>query len=114
MPRRAAATPENAVVKACLAYLALRGIFAYRNNTGAFAGTHNGKRRFVRFGALGAPDIIAVVRGRYVGIEAKRPGGGRLSPAQLAFHANLRAAGGVALVVRSVDELIEALEGLGT
>jgi hypothetical protein len=39
-------------------------------NSGAF---DNGKGGFYRFGALGAPDIICVIAGQYVGIEVKAP-----------------------------------------
>jgi hypothetical protein len=110
---------ERDVLKACLDYLALRGWLAWRNNTGAFAGTHNGKRRFVRFGMPGASDILGLIPnapdgrcGVFLAIETKRPGKPP-TEAQDAFLANVRAAGGVALVVHSLDELIQGLESEG-
>lgn len=95
--------PEAMIVKACLASLAAAGLFFYRNNTGAFRGEYKGKRRFVRFGTPGAPDIVVVHKGRYVGIEAKRPGG-KLSDDQRRFGAELEAAGGVYAIVASLDD----------
>lgn len=95
--------PESMIVKACLSSLERAGVFHYRNNTGAFRGEYKGKRRFVRFGAPGAPDIIAVYRGRCIGIECKRSGG-RPSEAQRRFGAALEAAGGVYIVVSDTEE----------
>jgi Holliday junction resolvase len=103
---------ERDVQRQCLDYLAMLGYFAYRNNTGAFAGEYKGRKRFVRFGVKGAPDIIAVHLGRYIGIETKRARGAKLSEDQEAFRDSLVAAGGSYFVVRSLDDLIEALEGL--
>lgn len=105
-------TRERDVQRQCLDYLALRGLFSYRNNTGAFAGEYKGRKRFVRFGVKGAPDVIACIRGRFIGFETKRPEGGKLSADQEAFRNNLIAAGGAYFVIRSLNDLIEALEGL--
>lgn len=96
-------TPESLILKACLLSLSTAGILHWRNNTGAFAGEYRGRRRFVRFGVPGAPDIIAVYRGRCIGIECKRSGG-RLSEAQRRFGAALEAAGGVYIVVSDTEE----------
>lgn len=104
--------PEAEVLRQCLDLLALRGVFHYRNNTGAVTREDGGRKRFVRFGARGAPDIVAIVFGRYVAIECKRPKGGRLSGDQEAFLANVAAAGGVALVVRDVADLARELDRL--
>ena len=100
---------ETALVRACLDYLTLRGIPAWRANTGA---AKFGKR-FVRFGTPGVSDVLCVLspHGRLGAIECK-VGRNRTSEAQEAFLANVRAAGGLAVVVRSLDDLIEALEGL--
>jgi len=41
-------TPESAVLRACLEYLALRWVYAWRNNSGAVAlGGGSGPQRFV-------------------------------------------------------------------
>lgn len=98
---------ESDVVAAILDYLAVRGIFAWRNQTGAMR-TGDGKR-FVRFGAVGSPDIIGVLPGgRFLGIECKTPRG-RLSPHQDLFLARLLDDGALAFVARSVDDVIKQL-----
>jgi hypothetical protein len=51
-----------------LEYLALKRVFHYRNNSGAFV---DANKHLYRFGALGSPDIVCVIRGQYVGIEVK-------------------------------------------
>src|SRR5438876_1170141 len=45
---------ESDIQRQILDYLALRRIFHYRNNSGAFV---DSKKHFYRFGALGSPDI---------------------------------------------------------
>lgn len=60
---------------------------------------------YVRFGATGSPDIIAVINGQYVGIECKM-GSGRQSPAQAFFQKQLESAGGRYLLIRSIDQLM--------
>jgi hypothetical protein len=64
---------ESEIQRQILDYLALKRIFNYRQNSGAF---HNGKGGFYRFGALGAPDIVCVIAGQYVRIEVKAPKSG--------------------------------------
>jgi hypothetical protein len=86
---------ESEIQKQILDYLTLKRIFHYRQNSGAFVfpetGTH--KRRFFKAGVLGAPDIICVINGQYVGIEVKAPKG-KMSDHQKAFQQVLEAAGG--------------------
>jgi hypothetical protein len=105
---------ETQLVRACLDYLKLRGVCAWRSNSGAMTAGDGPRKRFVRFsGARGCSDILGVAPGgRFLALEVKMPAG-RLTADQEAFLAQIRAAGGVALVVRSVDELRQALDGLG-
>jgi hypothetical protein len=102
---------ESDLVRACLAYLQLAKVPAWRNNSGAaaFAGPA-GRKRFVRFSVEGCSDILGVLppAGRLLAVECKRPGG-KLTPAQAAFLSAVGAAGGLAFVVRSVDDLAAAL-----
>jgi len=115
--RRPPVNAEADVVRACLLYLGLKGIPAWRNNTGAMRATYKGRERFIRYGVPGAPDILGVWnapgphRGKLLAVECKGPDG-RLSEAQRAFLANIQSAGGVALVVRSLDDLIRGLAAL--
>lgn len=84
---------ESELQKSILQYLTLKRIFHYQNNSGAFAGEYKGKTRFVRFGALGSPDIVCTIREKYVGIEVKGREGEQ-SENQQAFQRQLEKAGG--------------------
>lgn len=68
-----------------------------------------GRVRASRVSMPGFPDIVAVVNGRFIGLEVKARKG-RLSPDQIACHEVLRDAGAVVTVVRSVDDVIVALK----
>jgi hypothetical protein len=96
---------ESAIQAQILQYLTLKGVFHYRNNSGGFKDANN---HFYRFGALGSPDIIAVVNGQFVGIEVKAPGG-KQSDHQISFQKRLEAAGGKYVLAHSLDDVIEAL-----
>jgi hypothetical protein len=97
--------PESEVLRACLDYLAARGIFAWRNNTGAVRVEGN---RFIRFGVKGSPDILGVMPdGRILCIECKSAKG-RLTPEQREFGAAVLRRGGVYVVARGIEDLQEA------
>lgn len=93
---------ETQLVKSCQQLLDLKKIFNYRNNTGAFK-TDSG--HFYKFGFKGSPDIVAVINGRYIGIECKVPKG-KQSDAQKEFESNLKKAGGDYWLIRDIDELL--------
>ena len=62
---------ESDVQRQILDYLALKRIFRYRNNSGAFI---DSQKHVYRFGAVGGPNIVCVSVGQCVGIGMKRPG----------------------------------------
>jgi len=93
-----AGVKEADITRAILDYLALVGAWSLKVHG------HLGQR-------AGVPDILACLRGRFVAIEVKRPGG-RLSPHQRRELLAIVAAGGVALVVDGVGQVITALERL--
>lgn len=101
-------TPEGRILNSIMEYLAVRGIFAWRNNSGQRGG--------VKFGHTGSPDIIGTfpkwsrTPGRLLGIEVKAPEG-RVSPAQEFFHKELRDSGAFVVVARSVADVETALAG---
>jgi hypothetical protein len=103
--------PGSALVKACLDYLALRDVFAWRSNN---AGVWDAKKKCYRFnGTRGVPDILGCLPGgRLLAVECK-DGRGKLTDEQYAFLVNVNALGGLALCVRSVGELIGALDEVG-
>lgn len=107
-PRRKGPTPEGQVLRACLDYLELRGIEHHRNNTGAV----RVDQRFIRFGEVGSADIIGCLPGgRYLAVECKAKGKrSNATEAQRAYAARVNAAGGLAIVVDDVGQLVEAIE----
>ena len=56
----------------------------------------------------GTPDILACVRGTFVGIEVKSPAG-KTSKLQDYALANIRKSGGEAWIVRSVEDVADLL-----
>ena len=63
------------------------------------------------YGSAGIPDIICCYRGRFVAFEVKTAKG-KTTKLQEVNIRNIREACGVALVVRSLDEVKDALKEL--
>lgn len=97
---------EKDIQRSILDYLGYKRVFHWRNNTGAFSGEHNGTRRFVKYGAVGSPDIFALHKGTLYGIEVKRPGG-KQTEAQRLFQFDMEQNGGVYRVARSIDDITD-------
>lgn len=105
-------TPEGELVHAALEYLQRRGVFAWRNNTGAVKADD----RFIRYGYRGSADILGVAAdGRIVCCECKSQFG-RLSAYQEHFLAEVKERGGIAIVVRPHDysRMIDQALGIPT
>ena len=102
---------ESDIQRAIVEYLGLLRWSVWRFNSGARV---NPDGRVVRFNtARGCSDLIAIAPGgRFAAIEVKRPGN---SPTalQAAWLAEVRAAGGLALVVTSVADLARQLREEG-
>lgn len=102
---------ETQVLRACLDYLTLRGIFHWRANQGVIPTPNGSYRRFV--GLRGVADILGVLQtGRFLAVEVKRPGG-RLSDEQKTFLGRVAELGGVACCVSSIEELEVDLKEAG-
>jgi hypothetical protein len=113
-------TPEGAVLRACLDWLAAKRIYAIRMNTGAVSAEHNGKKRFMRFGVPGCADILAFPRERYAAlgfptsadfeytvptwIECKALKG-RQSDLQKSFQKQVEAEGHKYILIWSIEDL---------
>ena len=93
---------EADIQRQCLDYLKLNKIFHFRQNTGMFL---NKNDHYYRFGELGCPDIICVMGGTFIGLEIKSENG-RQSIHQLDFQKRLEKAGGIYVIIRSLDDLI--------
>jgi len=100
-------TEEGAVVKACLEWLNIYGAFVWRNNTGCLK---DKTERPVFFGKPGSADIIGVLPGgRFIAVECKAKKG-KLSEKQKEFLTNVEEMGGLAIVARSIDDVINSVE----
>jgi hypothetical protein len=99
------------------------GVVAWRSNSGARLDVApSGSRRFTRFsGADGLSDVVGLVplpgaggktHGVFLAVECKRAGKAPTAK-QAGFLAKVRAAGGIAVVAHSVDELRAALAAAG-
>ncbi len=110
---------EADVLTACLDYLRLKGVLAWRsNNTGIFDPSRKCFRSFR--GLKGVADILGILprkschegrpslQGVFLAVECKG-GRGSLSPDQEWFLEEVTRRGGVAFCVRSVRELEEQL-----
>ena len=96
---------ESDLQRTILAYLALKRIFHYRNNSGAFK---DATGHLYRFGAVGSPDIVCVKGGKYIGIEVKGPKG-RQSTGQVAFQEALQKAGGEYILAHELEDVTSKL-----
>ena len=95
---------EKQIQSAILEYLTLKGIFHWRNNSGAMKTEHS----FVRFGAVGSPDIFALKHGILYGIEVKRPKG-KVSEAQKNFGESMVQHGARYMIAYSLDDVRKVL-----
>jgi len=96
------------VLKALRAHPAV--VWCERMNSGA---TRIGTR-WVKFGFVGCPDLLGMLRdGRLLGVEVKAPRG-KLRPEQAVFLERIRAGGGVSFVARDCRDVIRELQGKGS
>jgi penicillin-binding protein-related factor A (putative recombinase) len=103
---------EKEIENAILEYLSLqRDVFAWKVNTvGVFDPVKAVFRKSKnRFHMNGVADILGIFMGKPLAIEVKSQTG-RLSPAQHAFLNRFITAGGVAIMARSVDDVVISLE----
>lgn len=89
---------EVDIVKAIMKYLkTVPGCFCWKEHGGMY-------------GTAGIPDIIACINGHFYGFEVKTENG-KPTKLQEATIQKILAAGGTALVVRSVDEVRTVISG---
>lgn len=97
---------EKEIQKAIIDYLAIRGLFFWRNNTGAMMSEYKGRTRFMRFGSVGSPDIFVLKNGHVHGLEVKGPKG-KQSPSQKEWGESFERNGGHYHIVRSIDDVMQ-------
>jgi len=86
------------------------GCFAWTNHTHGIMKDGRFRRRG-GFEIVGGSDILGVYMGRFLAFEVKTPRG-RATPAQLAFLDKVTRCGGIAAIVRSIDEVRERINGM--
>lgn len=106
-------TPESAIKNSILSYLALKGIFAWPNDT---IGVYDPKKKVFRMNKnvhriKGVSDILGIMKdGRFLAIEVKtaKP---KTYPTveQKFFIQTVLHFGGLAFVARSIDDVKEHL-----
>jgi hypothetical protein len=109
MSRREEQDLSNAVMN----YLAIKGILHYRvRNTGTIihkrgGGIAYGRDRYSTT-QRGAPDILAWDNGKAYGFELKSQKG-RIRPEQEEWLSKFRDEGGIGMVIRSLDEVMNII-----
>lgn len=111
---------ETVVLRECLNQLEQQGYMFWRSNNMPVFG-----RAMPKHTPKGLPDIFIIWRGIFIGVECKRNGSeterekngrkvraGMLSPHQAEFATRMAMNGGEYGVVRSVEDMLEFLEGV--
>lgn len=75
-------------------------IKAYLKSIGAYYIKYHGNK----FSQVGVPDILACYKGRFIGIEVKNETG-KTSPLQDVNLQQIKAAGGISIVARCVEDV---------
>ena len=100
---------EKDVLRVILHYLTLRKVWHRRINSGAAVVEPGGagtKRRFLRFGAPGMPDILVRTEsGTVIWIECKSPTG-KLSEDQWKWKEDMEKFGDIYIVARKVEDVM--------
>ena len=99
---------ESEIQSQCLDWLKANGYFAIKLHLGPIK---IGSGRNVRNPMAGAPDIFALKDGIYYGIEVKKAGG-KVSDRQSEWHDKAERSGGALIVVvNSLQDMIDKLNG---
>ncbi len=102
---------ESEIQKQIVEYLNYRkDVYFTRNNS--FAGKimrGNGSVGYIKNNKPGAPDIIILFKGRYIGAEIKNKTGHQ-AEVQKQAEADIRRNGGEYYIVRSLEEIREILK----
>ena len=96
---------ETDLVNACLQYLSYRPWLYWRNNSGALPTAKGG---FIRFGAVGSPDIFILREGNLIGVECK-VGRNKQSPVQKNWEKIMERNGGRYWLIYDIETFISKL-----
>jgi len=102
---------EHEIQSSILEYLTRCSSIAWvrRLNSGKFRVSDKAGTRWIQAGWVGAPDIIGMTtKGQFLAVEVKAYSGVATSE-QIEFLQCVRAGGGIGVIARSVDDVINAL-----
>lgn len=108
MPR--SDTTEHQVQLVIQEYLALKGIYCWRNNSGVLRDRRGVP---VHFGKVGSADILGIAKdGKFLAVEVKRPDMSyKPTPAQIEFLTAIRDNGGYAGIATDIEDVERILNG---
>lgn len=95
---------ESSIQRAILDYLEALGICHWRCNLGGVRARGASGGGWAKNPMKGFPDIAALIEGKLVGIEVKRPGG-TMSPEQRMWRDKLNNAGARYIIATSVADV---------
>lgn len=95
---------EQSIQRGILQYAAYKKIFCYKQNTTGIY--RKSTDSYIPSPSRGAPDLVCIVGGKYIGVECKTKRGAQ-SPVQLEFQRKIEKAGGKYLIARSVEDAYE-------
>lgn len=102
-------SPTNRLTAEIKAHIERIGGFCLRTNVAGFYREGIG---YIKSGStVGTPDLIAIIGGRFLGIEVK-VGKDKQSPDQKSVQAGVEAAGGVYLIARDFESFRAAFDAL--
>ena len=100
---------EREVQNAICEYLKLRGLFFWRQNTApTYQKDRQVYRKMPKFARKGVGDILLLHKGLFVCIECKSAVG-RQSEPQKEFQEDVEKNGGLYIIARSVDDVIQGV-----
>lgn len=101
---------EKQIQNLIVSYLGWRNVFCWTNNSGSFAlSNKDGSKRYFKAGLKGSADIIGIAAdGRMIALEVKTAKG-KTTPAQDDFLAQIKLRGGIAGIVRTIEDVDKLL-----
>jgi len=123
LPKPDSPATEGQTQRLILDWLAAKGYFALRMNTGAMVSEYKGKKRFMRFGVPGCADILVfddqwidqglghghIKHGPCIWIEVKAPKG-KQTDLQKSFQAQVESRAHRYIVAYSLEDVENALK----
>lgn len=96
---------EKEIQSSICEYLDLRNVFFWRQNTSPTFNQNAGMYQAMpKYALRGVPDIIVIKKGKFIGLECKRPGA-KQSEHQLLFQDNCERNDGEYYIVTSIEDV---------